>query len=202
MITRILIATAFSTLPFHANASEATQRDAKLSELQEVLGIDVTTSELNLDVPLYARFVLVTVDKGVTKEAILADLDSPANYFKFLNVTDARELIVPPPSLKAKCRRYIRMTTWIGDDHKLPQGRTFEFPTLDVGPNTSGSTNFLQPSHQVDVKSDIVVWDDAKVNTDNNIMASQKLVLRLSPEKPKPCEQDASVQPLPVPTPK
>lgn len=190
MKTRILIAAVFTTLSFHVNASEATQRESNVSELQTVLGIDIVTSELNLDEPLYARFVLVSVDKGVTKEAILADLDFPATYFRFLNVTDARELLDPNKGSKAKMRRYIRMTTWIGDQHKQPQGRTFEFSELDVGSQNSGSTSFLEPNKKVDVKGEIVVWDDSKVNDSGDISASQKLVLRLSPQKPASSEQN------------
>src|SRR6478609_7315723 len=139
MKSRILIATLFTVLAFQATASEATQRESNVSELQTVLGLDVITSELNIDAPMYARFVLVTVNKGVTKEAILADLDFPATYFRFLNVTDGRALLDPNSGSNAKMRRYIRMTTWIGKHHGSPQGRTFEFSELDVGPRNSGS---------------------------------------------------------------
>ena len=182
---RTSITIALSIFALQATASESIQREATLSEFQEVIGLNLTTTELNLDVPLYARFVLVTVNKGKANESILADLDFPATYFRFINVIDVREALDPTKPKNNNSRRYIRMTTWNGKQRQEPQGRTFEFSELDVGPQSAGTSCYLATNTKVNVKKDIVVWDDSKVNTkDNAISASQKLVLRLYSEKP------------------
>jgi|GEM_PF-6537473 len=200
MKTIFLFAIVLSTSAFHSTASEAIQRAGTLSELQQVLGIFVTTTELKLDEPLYARFVLVKDEKGQTQETILADLDFPATYFNFLNVEDARRCTDPTLQAKDRIKRYIKLTTWIGKQRQHPQGRTFEITELDVGPQAAGTSNYMQPNQKVNVKEDIVVYDDSKVNTETpNIKASQKLVLRLFPQRPANGEQPGAAQPATQP---
>jgi hypothetical protein len=193
---KILITIALSIFALEATASESIQREATLSEFQEAIGLNLTTTELNLDVPLYARFVLVTTNKGKTNESIIADLDFPATYFRFINVIDVRETPDPTKPKNNNSRKFIRMTSWNGKQRQKPQGRTFEFSELDVGPQSAGTSYYLASDTKVNVKEDIVVWDDSKVNTkDNTICASQKLVLRLFPAKPPIGEQGTDGDP-------
>jgi len=196
MNNKTSITIALSIFALQATASESIQREATLSELQEVIGLNLTTTELNLDVPLYARFVLVTVNKGKTNESILADLDFPATYFKFINVIDVRDRLDPTKPNNNNIRRSISMTTWNGKQRQEPQGRTFKFSELDVGshePQSAGTSYYLAPNTKVNVKEDIVVWDDSIVTKDNTVRASQKLVLRLFPAKPPNGEQAMDV---------
>jgi hypothetical protein len=177
---------AFATVssPFSVFANESVQRDATMDEFQEVIGLHVLTTELRLDTPFYPRFVLVTETKGEVKETILTDLEYPATYFKFLNITDVRDYLGDSSKANYMPKKSIRITTWVGETRQQVQGYVYNFSELDVGSVSEGSTSFLSPSNKVDTNKDIDVWHETKKNKKDNIESSQKLVLRLYAEKP------------------
>lgn len=160
-------------------ANEAVQRDATLDELQSALGLFVRTTEISLDTPKYARFVLIkkTLEDQETK--VLRDMYFPATYFRFLNIADGREV---RSGDRKRTIDSIRMTCWNSENRKNPQGwsHTFEDMSLPLE-RSRGTTSYLASKETLDTSKDIVIWE--QVLDRNGVTVSQRLIIRFSEDR-------------------
>ena len=162
--------------------TETVQRDPTIGELQSALGLFVTTTELHLDAPKYARFALIKETLGGKETEILRDMYFPATYFQFLNITDARK--VRSGDLE-RAVNSIRMTCWNGETRKQPQGWSHTFDDirslLEHSSDHSSYLNYLSTKEKWETSKDIVVWEQFVLR--NNAKVTQKLIVRFSDER-------------------